>query len=336
MASFSKYTLLDLQEPSLAQQIVTDITEDVFCGPAVVGIYTEFIQLGGSEANQFDTGLRDFIKSLSVLFKGREVAVLLWEALEDCSILEGIASAICNYVHSLAACREAVAAQAEAGYLISFKDDSGETTEGGASNALGRRTSAKQPAPKFTLDSTTAQALIDRQVYQGLEERDCNFIIWHDDYASFASQLIDQVLQAYSNRLWAAIGAKVYRAGEHEYLSDEQVGFWTNSLTAAPPHLVSFTSYDPKKHSGVWSLVKSKLGEHHRLRPGYARVGWTCFPLTPALDIPMGEVDALKAAIATAPKVPYLASRWANSSGPLFVHGRWPQRWERVKRFDHE
>lgn len=335
MAHFTKYTLLELSDPALAHQVVTDITEDLFCGPAVESIYVEFIRLGRLEADGFYTGLCEFLELMSLCNKGSDVATLLWEALGDRSILEGIAAAVSNHVRALAASRDAAAADAEVGYLISFKEDVGEHTEGSTSNTPRGHASTKQTAPRFTLDSATSQALIDRKTFEGLTQHVYNLIICHKGYATFPSELLDQVLRAYSSRLRAAVGVKVYRPGEKEYLSNGYVGGWTDRLTSAPPHLVSFTNHDPQTHSGVWSAIKSKFGED-RIRPGYCRVQWTCYPLTSPLDIPIDEVATLKAAIATAPKVPYLTSRWANSSVPLFVRWRWPERYPKVRRFDHE
>jgi hypothetical protein len=52
---------------------------------------------------------------------------------------------------------------------------------------------------------------------------------------------------------------------------------------------------------------------------------WSCGTYERHLDIPERIIQATKAAVATAPKVPYLASEWA-SSVPLFIHPSYEQR----------
>lgn len=323
MASFTKYTLLELSDPSLAYRVVTDITEDLFCGPAIEPIYVEIIQGGGPRADSFDTGLREFIKSLPALLKFESIAPFeLWDALEDRNISNGIAAAISLHVHALAAYRNEVAADSEAGYLMSFKEEASKSSEDIASTTppQGRR-SEKQPAPQFTLDSATAQALIHCKAYQHLTVRHYRSIIWHESYSSFGSKLLNQLLTAYFQRLHTAIDFRVCRVRGADPRTCN-LPFWLTVLASTPPHLITFTPYK-EQEPGVWSLLTSKKDTPH---PRYCRVQWTCHPTDCNYEISMDVLQAVKAAIATAPKVPYLASQWTDRSMPLFNQAPWPER----------
>jgi hypothetical protein len=297
--------------PSLAHQVVTDITEDLFCGFATEPIYVAVITEGGKKADRFDSDLYNFISLLSRQCKDDIAAPSnMWQALENCNIVRGIATAVSNHVRSLASYRGAAAADTEIGYLMSVKD---EEEQDGVS-------AAKQPVPKFNLDYTTAQALVDCKAYFGLTIEAHAKILAHKSYFSFVSQELHSVQNAYFARIVRAIeqDASLWR---HRVLSA-----WAKSIAEIPPHLIRFTPYDPGRKPGVWSLFKSKKDQH---RPGYVRMHWVCGGRGRHLDIPERIVEVTKAAIATAPKVPYLATEWA-SNVPLFNDTRyWEER--RVK-----
>ena len=330
MASFTKYTLLELSDPSLAYQVVTDITEDLFCGPAIEPIYVEIIQGGGSSADSFDTCLRDFIKSLPALLRFESIALYqMWQTLRDRNISEGIAAAVSLHVRALAAYRNEVAADSEAGYLMSFKEEASKSSEGIASTTppQARRTT-RRSAPQFALDSATAQALIHGKAYQHLTEHHYTLIIWHESYSSFGSKLLNQLLTAYLQRLDTAIGLRVRRVRGADPRTRD-LPLWLTVLASTPPHLITFTPYKGQE-PGVWSLFKSRKDAPH---PRYCRVQWTCYPLESDFEISMDVLQAVKAAIATAPKVPYLASQWTDRSMPLFDQAPWPERLWKDGRF---
>lgn len=303
MSSFTKYTLLDMSDPSLAQQVATDVTEGLFCGFAVEPIYVALIQEGGQPADEFDRSLYKFISSLSKQCKGDKTAPShMWEALQDRSILKGIVTALSKYVRSLAAYRSAKAADAEIGYLISFQE---ADVKGDAPT-----TPRVQSAPKFSLDSTTVQALVDRKAYEGLTMASYTKILKHKSYFENVSDMLLDVLWAYKQRIKSAIeqDASLWR--------NRKLSAWAALIAEVPPHLIRFTPYTPGRNSGVWSLFKSKKDQ---LRPGFVRMHWVCGGRDRHLDISERIVDVTRAAIATAPKVPYLASEWA-SNVPLFVN----------------
>jgi len=309
MARFEKYTLLELSDPSLAHQIVTEFTEDLFCGFAVEPIFVTMIQDNRKSAEGFDSDVYEWISSLPAECKGDDIAPLnLWEALEEDSISRGIATAISTYVRSLAAHKVAVAADAEVGYLMSFKEDAVD------GDGPGARTTATQSAPKFKLDFATAQALVDRKAYEGLDLAAYTRILEHDGYRTYVTYKLQCVLYAYSYRIWAAIEQAtslwVYR----------KILDWVHVISGVPPHLIRFTPYKP---STIWSVFKSKQDQ---LRPGYVRMHWNCSGNERHLDIPERIVQATKAALATAPKVPYLASEWV-SGVPLFIPKDQQRRW---------
>ncbi|GAB7333706.1 hypothetical protein MBLNU13_g05247t1 [Cladosporium sp. NU13] len=314
MASFTRYTLLDLAGPSLAHQVVTDITEDLFCGAAVEPIFVAVIQEGGQRADDFDHDLFNFIANLPAQCKGDVIAYSqMWEVLEDRSISKGIADAISAYVRSLAAYRNATAADAEIGYLMSFKEDA---IQGGAPAAPAIAT---QSAPRFSLDSTTATALVDRKTYEALNMESYKKILSHRSYFDFVSEKLFWVLQAYAHRIMHAIEL------EPSLWVHRVLGAWARDMSGIPPHLIRFTPYKPGTNTAIWLLFKPKKDQ---LRPGFVRMHWSCSNRERHLDIPERIVQATKAAIATAPKVPYLSSEWAGAL-PLFIHPYYEKRWRK-------
>lgn len=199
MASFTKYTPLDLSDPSLAHQVVTEMTEDLFCGVAVEPIFVAEIQQGGQRADDFDKELHKFFAKFPAQCKADSIAPSnLWEALEDCSISKGIADAISAYVHALAAYRGAMAAgdttaaDAVCADLMWFEED---VVEGRAPTAPG----ASATAPKFKLDSMTARVLV--KAYEGLMIEGYTKILNHKSYFEFVSVKLSWVLKGYAHRI---------------------------------------------------------------------------------------------------------------------------------------
>lgn len=308
MTSFTKYTLLDLSDPSLAHQVVTDMTEDLFCGIAVEPIFVAEIQEGGQRADNFDDNLFRFIATLPSQCKGDGIAPSnLWEALEDCTISKGIADAISTYVRGLAAYRGAVAAgdptavDAICADLMWFDED---VVEGGAPTAPGART----PAPKFKLDTSTAEKLVDRKAFEGLTAEGYTKILNHKSYFLFINPKIAWVLWTYACRIMDAIkqDPSIWR---HRNLEA-----WARAISGVPPHLIRFTPYEKGRKTAILSLFKPQKDQ---LRLGHVRLHWSCCTHKRHLDVPEGIVQAIKDALATAPKVPYLASEWT-STVPMF------------------
>ena len=64
MSSFTKYTLLEMSNPPLPRQVVMDITEELFCGPAIEPIFVAVILDGGTWAEVFDEAIRAFVAGL--------------------------------------------------------------------------------------------------------------------------------------------------------------------------------------------------------------------------------------------------------------------------------
>lgn len=318
MSSFQKYSLLDLTDASLAHQIVTDITEDLFCGPAMEPLYVALIQEKSprAPAEELETRLCEFIRGLPAHMRSEFIALSrMWNALENHDISRGIATAVFAYAVSLAGYRNAREADAEVGYLISFKGSASEATQNSGPTTPRDQTSTRCNAPKFTLDSVTTQALVDCKAYEGLTEKRYMAIIWHEGYSSFGSELLKDVLGPYYRRLRAAIGTNVHFASDGCYPGDEPLRCWVDSLSLIPPHLITFTPYVAKQNSGILSLFKSNKGA---LCPGYCRVRWPEDNWWDVIDISMDVVEITKSVIATAPKVPYLASMWATTSVPHF------------------
>lgn len=308
MTSFTRYSLLDLSDPSLAHQVVTDITEDLFCGISVQSIFVAEIQEGGERAKDFGVDLWGFLSRLPAQCKGDDVVPLkLWEVLEDHSISKGIAMAVSIYVRSLAAYRDEAAASAEVGNLMSFNDD---VVEAGAPST------PQDHAPEFRLDPATAQALVDRKAYEGLTMAGYTKILSHKSYFEFVSEKLYWVLDAYAHRIMHAIEQ------DPSIWVHRDPKAWARTISGVPPHLIIFDSYKAGK-TAIISIFKSKKDQH---RPGYVRMHWSCGTLDRHLDIPERVVQATKAAIATAPKVPYLASEWAGHV-LLFVHPSYQKRW---------
>ena len=319
MSSFRKYSLLDLNDPSLAHQIVTDITEDLFCGPAMEPLYVALIQeqYPDRPAEGLETRLCEFIRGLPAHMKSEFIALSrMWNALEDSDISRGIATAVFAHATSLAAYRDAKEADAEVGYLISFQESASEATQNSGPTTPRDQTSTRCLAPKFALDSATTQALVDCKAYEGLTEEEYMKIIWHEGYSSLGSELLKDVLNPYFRRLRAAIGTKALLERDGSYPGDGPLRSWVSDLSSIPPHLVTFTPYDAKRNSGVLSLFRSKNGA---IRPGHCRVRWPgASSWWFVVDISMDIVETTKSALATAPKVPYLASTWPSDSVPLF------------------
>ena len=319
MSSFRKYSLLDLNDTSLAHQIVTDITEDLFCGPAMEPLYVALIreQYPDRPAEELETRLCEFIRGLPAHMRSEFIALSsMWNALEDSDISRGIATAVFAYASSLAAYRDAREADAEVGYLISFQESASEATQNSGPTMPRDQRSTGCLAPKFALDSVTTQALVDRKAYEGLTEELYEAIIWHEGYSSLGSELVEDVLKPYGRRLRAAIGTQVQLESDGCYPGDRRLSSWVRELSSIPPHLVTFTPYDAKRNSGVLSLFRSKNGA---IRPGHCRVRWPgASSRLFVVDISMDIVETTKSALATAPKVPYLASTWPSDSVPLF------------------
>lgn len=314
MTSFTKYTPIDVS----TLQAVTDITEKLFCGPAVAPIFIAIVQDGGLWADEFDELMRTLVGDLPHHLTDIVPSNMV-HILEDDDVFEGIAAAISSYVRSVIAYKAALAADAQDVELMSFEQCKGD----GVSAAPKHHTSTKRPAPRFALDPATAEELIG--AYEGLTMEHCNSIICHELYQMLISEMLSAVLTTYQQRLEVAIGTQVYCTAKGQYMHGDVLDDWIQKLAATPPSLITFTPYDPRKHSGVWSSLKAKVGEPQIL-PGFCRVQWACHPLTPPCDVPMRVVQATKNAIATAPKVPYLASRWASGSLPLFIRDPWPER----------
>lgn len=325
MASFTEYTLRDSSD-SRALQAVTDITEELFCGPTVLPIFVAAIQDGGLWADVFDERLHEFVRDLPFKLQISKVEPLnALQAVQVWDLSEGIATAVSTHVRSIIAYEAALAANAQDGDLMFFEEDEGASAKGGVSTTPTNHAFAKQSAPKFALEPTTAQALSRSKAYRGLTKKHCNDIIREIHYYVFVSEILSAVLDTYKDRLAVAIGPDVYYPQAGEYLCKDKLGYWLRQLASTPPHLVTFTPYDPKKHSGVWCRLKSKIGEP-QMRPGYCRVQWASHDPTATCDIPMAVVHATKHAIATAPKVPYLACIWATDSLLLYANWTWPQR----------
>jgi hypothetical protein len=321
MSNFTKYTLRDSSD-SPALQAVTDVTEELFCGPAVLPIFVAAIQDGGLWADVFDERLYDFVSQLPFCLQISKVEPLnAWQAMQDLDLTKGIATAVSTYVRSIIAYKAALAANTQGEDLMFFEEEHGaESAKGGVSTMPTNHASAKQSAPKFALDPRTAQALVNCKAYRGIGKEHYNGVIREVHYYVFVSEILSAVLNTYKDRLAVAIGPSVYNPQKGEYLSKDRLAHWIKQLASAPPHLVTFTPYDPKKHSGLWSRLTSQV------RPGHCRVQWACDPPMAPCDIPMAVVQATKHAIATAPKVPYLACQCATKSLPLYAHWTLSQR----------
>lgn len=255
---------------------VTDMTAELFCNNTLVPLYLALLRGGEGGGDALYDQLRYDIRSLGLFIRPSDTALThLADALQDETVSNGIALAVLTYVRSIV-CMESL--MAGAAYIEDL------------------------PASLvFELDYEIVQTLLDRGAYDNLTPERLSRILRSKRYNSFVPRVREQMLEAYTERIYGAIGPDAI-GDDGEFLSPLYLKRTIDEISATPPRLITFAAYGSDEACVSWK----KLGSAPDLLKGFCRMRLNgARDLVRYIDVQECRVPAIKAAIDSAPMIPH-------------------------------
>lgn len=257
-------------------EFVTDMTAELFCNNTLVPLYLELLRGGEGGDDALYDQLRYDIRSLGLFLKPSDRALANFaDALQDETISNGIALAVLTYARSVL-CMETLMAGA------AYTED--------------------LPAQfVFELAHEIVKTLLDRGAYDNLNSERLSRILRSKRYNSLVSRVREQMLEAYTQRISAAIGPDAI-GDDGEFLSPLYLRRTIDEISVTPPRLITFAAYSSDEACVSWKT----LGSAPDLLKGFCRMRLNgARDLVRYIDVQERRVPAIKVAIGSAPMIPH-------------------------------
>lgn len=278
------------------REFVSQMTAELFYNDTLQPLFHAVLRDGDTAAGKLYEQLRYDIECVGRFVKVEDRALRGFaDGLQDETITSGIASAVVSHAR-LTVNMESKAAR------DACVDDSASTAEDSDVTA-DSKILAKPAHPKFELDSATVEAILNREAYNNLTPRRVFTIIRSKRYIGLGSHVLEQVVEAYEQRLSTAIGTTAI-GEDGEVMGLPLLQKTIHELAATPPLMFTFARYGTEESFVRWD----RIGRAPELVKGFCRLLWKpSRGMVRYIDIEEKRVQAIQVAIALAPRLAHFA-----------------------------